>query len=832
MRFGTAFFWNDDPDTDGSDEALGSFFAPPPPVPALILPHELFYIAAAAEAAHATPADPAPSVDAPNDPVPVPDPPAAVVPIVEPTLVQDTTPVFLIPDGPSLDATPDSPASSLPTYDEGSGGVYGRSDYSGPLLVPADGSEDSGIGMSVRSVSNTSAIGTTGNFTNQDVNGLLTGIAWNATNLTFSFPTASSNYGTSGTYGDPAPFNGFQILSSAQQNVVRYALGLVSQYTNLTFTEITETDSTHATLRFADSASPSTSYAYYPSTSATGGDAFYGNIRNTPPTKAGYEFDTIMHEIGHTLGLKHGQEDDGVHGTLPTAHNATDWSIMDYHSYIGADLFYRNFEGSGNQTYMIDDISALQYMYGANFNTHSGNDVYTWSPTTGEMFIDGVGQGASSTNTVYEALWDGNGTDTYDLSNYSTNLSIDLLPGDFSTFSTSQLAYLDVQNSLIRAPGNLQNANEYNNDPRSLIENAKGGSGDDHFVGNADNNAIDGGAGNNTMAYSHPYSEYNITWSPLTDAFTVADTSGFDGTDTLTNIEHVAFSDQTIDLDPANGIVTNTSVSGGRTTVTQTDLGGTLPWTTIATTHDAQGSIASQTLVRASGVEWDNTYDTANGNTWAWTSAAYNPAHAMTSILTALDNGTYTLGMFDTTNSYSWTNATITFDANWNVTAVTGTSDDGHTPVTMATIAIAFDTLLWFTKPYDPNFGGAAENLTLTGGSNADFLYGHDGNDALSGGGGNDYLNGGHGNDLLSGGSGIDTFAFNFGDGLDTVTDFTHGTDIITLHNYGVTSFAALQPLMSQFNSTDTLIAFDDQNHILLQNVQMSSLTAGDFVLS
>jgi len=69
-------------------------------------------------------------------------------------------------------------------------------------------------------------------------------------------------------------------------------------------------------------------------------------------------------------------------------------------------------------------------MYGAIFSTRAGNTTYTWSPTTGEMSIDGVGQGAATSNTAYAAIWDGNGTDTYNLSNYTTHLMLDLRPGE------------------------------------------------------------------------------------------------------------------------------------------------------------------------------------------------------------------------------------------------------------------------------------------------------------------------------------------------------------------------------------------------------------------
>jgi RTX calcium-binding nonapeptide repeat (4 copies)/Bacterial pre-peptidase C-terminal domain len=428
---------------------------------------------------------------------------------------------------------PSLPASSAAQTDSSeSSSVPGRADFGSATPVRTG-------------IPDTTSVGTTGNFVNQDINGILSGSAWNVTNVTYSFPTSASFYGSG--YSDPAPANGFQTLSAAQQAVAEYAFSLISQYTPLTFTQITETSTTHAMIRLADSSYPATSYAYYPAASDTGGDVFYGNIRNDTPTKAGYAFDTILHEIGHAVGLKHGQDDDGTHGVLPSSHDSTEWSIMDYHPYIGGPLYYSNSDGSGNQTYMTDDISALQYLYGANFNSNSSNTVYTWSPTTGQEFINGIGQGASSTDTVYEAIWDGNGIDTYDLSNYTTSLSIDLQPGDWSTFSSTQLANLDSGAPGVHlAPGNIINANEYNNDARSLIENADGGSGNDTLVGNTANNVLRGGAGNDslyggagtdTAVFSGTQSQYTVTWTSGTN-YTVV---GPDGSDQLHDIELVQF---------------------------------------------------------------------------------------------------------------------------------------------------------------------------------------------------------------------------------------------------------------------------------------------------
>ena len=92
------------------------------------------------------------------------------------------------------------------------------------------------------------------------------------------------------------------------------------------------------------------------------------------------------------------------------------------------------------------------------------------------MFVNGVGQGTPLTNKIFRTIWDGGGNDTYDLSNYTTNMTIDLRPGQWSTFSTAQLADLgqsggvDLHHAAI---GNVANAQLYQGDARSLIENVR-----------------------------------------------------------------------------------------------------------------------------------------------------------------------------------------------------------------------------------------------------------------------------------------------------------------------------------------------------------------------
>ena len=151
----------------------------------------------------------------------------------------------------------------------------------------------------------------------------------------------------------------------------------------------------------------------------------------------------LMHETGHNLGLKHGHVTQSGHGvtfpTLPANHDSYEYSVMTYRQFPGNTRLTAINTPDLPTTYMQDDIAALQYMYGANYGAtaHNGNTTYTWSPTTGQEFIDGVGQGAPQSNFVLMTVWDGGGNDTYDFSNYSTNLSVDLNPGQWIVLDTS-----------------------------------------------------------------------------------------------------------------------------------------------------------------------------------------------------------------------------------------------------------------------------------------------------------------------------------------------------------------------------------------------------------
>jgi len=329
------------------------------------------------------------------------------------------------------------------------------------------------------------------------VNGLLGGSKWSTGVLTYSFPTLASHYDYSGEAQ-----NGFRALTVAQQTAVEKALAMFEQVSGLNFERITETASEHAQIRFATSDLPQTAWAYMPANTSQAGDVWFNGSRGyyTTPVVGNYGFQTALHEIGHAVGLKHAHETSGLFGVLPSAHRSMEYTVMSYSSYVGASVTagYTNQAASYAQSLMMDDIAALQALYGANYNTQAGNTTYAWNPMTGEMSINGVGQGAPAGNRVFLTVWDGGGIDTYDFSAYTTKVTVDLNPGQWSTTSTAQLADLHY-NGTRDAVGNIANAKLYNKDARSLIENATGGSGNDAIVGNAANNRLAGGAGNDSL---------------------------------------------------------------------------------------------------------------------------------------------------------------------------------------------------------------------------------------------------------------------------------------------------------------------------------------------
>lgn len=597
----------------------------------------------------------------------------------------------------------------------------------------------------------TSTITSTGN---AYVDGVLSGTKWAVNSFTYSFPSSASFYGSG--YGSGEPGSNFEALNPVQMEAVRAILADYSAVANITFREITETATQHADFRLAESDKPGTAWAYYPTTMAEGGDAWFNNSKNyyDNPVIGNYAYASFIHELGHGLGLKHPHEVAGAFGAMPLDRDSLEYSIMSYRSYTGQSTSggYTNPYGNYPQSLMMYDIAALQKMYGANFTTNSGNTTYTWSTTTGEMFVNGAGQGAPAVNKIFLTVWDGGGTDTYDFSNYATNVTVDLRPGQWSTAAAAQLALLHYDGSKVAA-GNVANSLLYNGDLRSLIENAIGGSASDILIGNVANNVLDGGAGNDrltgdagndtllggdgtdTAVFSGLRSQYQVT--QLSDgSFSVADlrTGSPDGTDILRNIEQFQFSDKQYTL---ADILTTTSTPP-TPPVDPSPVGLTLTGTSANNT--LQGAALNDTISGLAGA--DTLYGYAGADT--------------------LDGGTGNDKLYGGDGN------------DLLIGGAGGDRLDGGAGIDTASYANATAAVIANLSSASANRGDAyqdafvgIENLTgsdfadtLTGNGSANVLTGGAGADKLYGSGGNDTLIGGAGADTLDGGTGTDTAVF------------------------------------------------------------------------
>jgi Ca2+-binding RTX toxin-like protein len=349
--------------------------------------------------------------------------------------------------------------------------------------------------------------------------------------MRYAFPQTLPQYDTSAAHA-----LGFAPFSLAQTSRAREALAYVSSVTGLSFTEVSDPSQPN-TITFANNRqTKSAGYAIYPSSSLTGGDLFLNvdTKGNETLAEGTYGALTLIHELGHSLGLKHpfshpdADGDIGEGPYLSGGEESTAWSVMSYN------------DSPAQYTLRFSelDIAALQYLYGPSKSTRAGNDTYNVS-ATGPNFI-----------------WDGNGTDTISLAGASLGSTIDLRPGYWGFVGSAKA-------DRITAPGQI--TVNFGTVIENLIGSAfadrlvgnevdnriEGGAGADTLEGGSGNDALNGGAGSDTVIAGGRFRDFSLIRDPATGQFTLSDLAGSWGVDTLIDIESVQFLDGTVTLSAA-----------------------------------------------------------------------------------------------------------------------------------------------------------------------------------------------------------------------------------------------------------------------------------------
>lgn len=183
-------------------------------------------------------------------------------------------------------------------------------------------------------------------------------------------------------------------------------------------------------------------------------------------TEGSYGWLTLIHEVGHAIGLKHPGNYNAGGGGTPGPY-LTDFGLVDSRDFTVMSYSGGVHTGGGNNptTPMLYDIAVAQYLYGTNGAYNSGNTNYV----------------LSSTQDAF-ARWDGGGTDTLDASSYGGGATLDLREGE----------------SYVTTVGNAHSWNGFG----ANIENATGGAGADTIYGNSLGNVLTGGGGNDTLSGS------------------------------------------------------------------------------------------------------------------------------------------------------------------------------------------------------------------------------------------------------------------------------------------------------------------------------------------
>jgi hypothetical protein len=435
-------------------------------------------------------------------------------------------------DGHSLDSN-----TNLPTY---SGGTVFTADpqlafvapYSGTYYLMIDGLGGTGTYTVQQKTDTLSSLlpdllhtASSGNYIHWG-----SGAVGSAATVTYGFMTTSSFATSDGE-------TGFKAMTDAQKQTVRDVLALYSAFANINFTEVSDPNA--ALIRYGTSNESGVSSGVTYSDWSFGGalsvaDVYINNTASSSSGTAssdsmypgGFGYETLIHETGHALGLKHPGNYDSTSGSgtppyIPGAWDNVEYSIMSYLDNPGYDV--------SAQTPALLDVAAIQYLYGARSSTSSQTLSF------------------SASGEFKQSALAGSGAVTLDFSNQTTDNIISATPGTFSSIGLKDDGTHAHDNLALPFGINVKTVVGGSGNDYFLGGNAGmlyGGSGDDTFAGCATQVAVNGGGGTDKLELTAASTSEHVL-KLRSGAVAIADKSS--DVALCRDVEQVQFTDGSID---------------------------------------------------------------------------------------------------------------------------------------------------------------------------------------------------------------------------------------------------------------------------------------------